>query len=82
MLGHESTLSKMAIDKLAKNYGISDMSNCRAPRKEEYISNPKPREIVVTIVHLKGGFRLPFHPFFVWMIKKFWIQPNQFLPNS
>lgn len=47
-----------------------------------YMYNPKPREIAVTVGDLKVGFRIPLHLFFIWMIKKFWIQQAQLLSNN
>lgn len=75
MFSHESTLSQEFVDKLARKYGISNIYNCRAPWKEKYISDPKVRKIAITIAHLKEGFKLTLHPFFIWVTKKFWIQP-------
>lgn len=82
MFSHESTLSQEAMNKLIEKYRISNIHHCRAPSKGEYIFEPKPIEIAVTVGYLKVGFRLPFHPFFIWVIKKFWIQLAWLLSNS
>lgn len=79
MFGHESILPQENVDKLAKKYGISDIYNCRAPKNEEYMSDPKSRKIVVTI---KRRIQIPSLLVFIQVIKKFWIQPTQLMLNS
>lgn len=65
MFGHESTLSQDVVDILARKYGISNIYYYRALGRGEYMFDLGDREIAVMVGHLKVGFRLPFHPFFI-----------------
>lgn len=76
MFGSESVLSQRVVNNLTKKYHIPDVYNCRAPERKEYMLDLKDKEIIILVAHLEAGMRFPLHPFFIWLIKRFYIQPG------
>lgn len=73
MFRSDSVQIQRAINNLSRKYSIPDINCYRAPKKGEYMLDPKAREIVVFVVHLETKLRFPLYYFFIWLIKKFWI---------
>lgn len=63
-----SVLSQTIVDRVVKKYHILYIYFYQTPEDREFMSNPRPREIVISIIHLEFGIRFPFHKFFNWLI--------------
>lgn len=81
MFRSQSVLEKKVVNRLVRRYNIPNFYMRQASKSGMYMSNTKYKEIVIYVAYLEAGLRFPLHPFFIWFIKTFWIQPAQLMLN-